>query len=101
MGGDGPPGLLIVNPDLNARPVRLESADPLPGGQAAEEGFVLASAASVPPLGILTGRPAPAAGVKVVPAVAAVRPVMPCVLKRLLKLRRSFDSSKCGSLRML
>jgi alpha-mannosidase len=64
-GGEGLPGLLIVNPDLNARPVRLESADPLPGGQAAEAGFVLVSAATVSPLGILTGRPAPAAGVKV------------------------------------
>ncbi len=65
VGGDGPAGLLIVNPDLNGRPVRLESADPLPGGQAAAEGFVLASSESVAPLGILTGRPAPAAGVKV------------------------------------
>ena len=65
VGGDGPAGLLIVNPDLNARPVRLESAGPLPGGQAAEEGFVLASLESVSPLGILTGRPAPAAGIEV------------------------------------
>ncbi|HEV7159321.1 MAG TPA: glycoside hydrolase family 38 C-terminal domain-containing protein, partial [Caulobacteraceae bacterium] len=57
----------IVNPDLNARPVRLTSAEPLPGGQAAEEGFVLASDARVPPLGALTGRPIPAAGVEVGP----------------------------------
>jgi alpha-mannosidase len=50
---------------LNARPVRLESADPLPGGQAAESGYVLASRANVPALGTLTGRPRPASGVKV------------------------------------
>ncbi|HEV7158062.1 MAG TPA: hypothetical protein VGN38_06880, partial [Caulobacteraceae bacterium] len=56
LGGRGETGLLIVNPDLNARPVRLTSAEPLPGGQAAEEGFVLASDARVPPLGALTGR---------------------------------------------
>jgi alpha-mannosidase len=62
LDGAGEPGLLIVNPDLNARPVRLAGAEPLPGGQAAEEGFVLASAATVPPLGALTGRPAPAGG---------------------------------------
>src|SRR5580700_910202 len=31
-GGDSEAGLLIVNPDLNGRPVRLESATPLPGG---------------------------------------------------------------------
>ena len=65
VAGEGAPGLLVVNPDLNARPVRLESAEPLLGGQAAEEGFVLASAARVPPLGVLTGRPAPAGGVRV------------------------------------
>ncbi len=65
LGGDGDEGLLIVNPDLNARPVRLQSATPIPGGQAAEEGYVLASAARVPGLGALTGRPAPKASVKV------------------------------------
>jgi alpha-mannosidase len=61
----GEPGLLIVNPDLNERPVRLESAAPIPGGQAAEAGYVLASSARVPPLGALTGRPAPEASVTV------------------------------------
>ena len=65
LGGGDAPGLLIVNPDLNERPVRLESAETLPGGQAAEDGFVVASAARVPALGSLTGRPAPAAGVTV------------------------------------
>jgi alpha-mannosidase len=61
------PGLVIVNPDLNERPVRLESAAALPGGQAAEDGFVLASDARVRALGALTGRPAPASGVSVAP----------------------------------
>jgi len=56
LAGPGEDGLLIVNPDLNARPVRLESAEPIPGGQAAEEGYVLASPAVVPGLGALTGR---------------------------------------------
>ena len=65
LGGSGEAGLLIVNPDLNERPVRLESPQPIPGGQAAEAGFVFASGAHVPPLSILTGRPAPAASVKV------------------------------------
>ncbi|HEY1447675.1 MAG TPA: glycoside hydrolase family 38 C-terminal domain-containing protein, partial [Caulobacteraceae bacterium] len=65
VGGTGGAGLLIVNPDLNPRPVRLEGADPLPGGQPAEAGYVLASATSVPALGALTGRPAPALGVEV------------------------------------
>ncbi|HLK25324.1 MAG TPA: glycoside hydrolase family 38 C-terminal domain-containing protein [Caulobacteraceae bacterium] len=65
----GPPGLLIVNPDLNERPVRLQSIQALPGGQPAEEGFVLASEARVPALGALSGRPAPASGVSVEPRV--------------------------------
>ncbi len=56
LAGPGEDGLLIVNPDLNARPVRLQSAEPIPGGQAAEEGYVLASPAVVPGLGALTGR---------------------------------------------
>jgi alpha-mannosidase len=67
LSGGGEAGLLIVNPDLNARPVRLESATPLPGGQVAEDGFVLASDASVPGLGVLTGRPAAKFGVSVEP----------------------------------
>jgi alpha-mannosidase len=63
LDGAGEAGLLIVNPDLNARPVRLASPVPLPGGQASEDGFLLASEAQVPALGVLTGRPAPALGV--------------------------------------
>jgi alpha-mannosidase len=55
LAGPGEDGLLVVNPDLNERPVRLQSATPIPGGQAAEEGFVLASDARVPGLGALTG----------------------------------------------
>jgi alpha-mannosidase len=58
-------GLLIVNPDLNPRPIRLTSEAPLPGGQAAEDGHVLASADAVPALGAITGRIAPASGVEV------------------------------------
>ena len=59
------PGLVIVNPDLNERQVRIESAAALPGGQAAEDGYVLASDTRVPTLGVLTGRPTPAIGVSV------------------------------------
>jgi len=65
LGGEGDAGLLIVNPDLNERPVRLASPDPLLGGHVAEEGYVLTSAARVPALGALTGRPAPTGGVKI------------------------------------
>jgi len=61
------PGLFIINPDLSERPVRLESAAPLPGGQKAEDGYVLASDARVPALGALTGRPAAAGGVCAAP----------------------------------
>ena len=35
-------GVLVVNPDLSPRPLRLASAEPLPGGQAVEGGSVLA-----------------------------------------------------------
>jgi alpha-mannosidase len=62
LGGEGEDGLLIVNPDLSERPVRLESGDPLPGGQPAEAGFVLASDDRVPPLGLVAGCPTPAGG---------------------------------------
>ncbi len=62
LGGEVDDGLLIINPDLAERPVRLESAEPLPGGQAAEVGFILASDDRVPPLGVQTGRPTQASG---------------------------------------
>ena len=47
------------------RPVRHRERRRLPGGQAAEDGFVLASDTRVPALGVLTGRPTPAIGVSV------------------------------------
>jgi alpha-mannosidase len=65
LGKGGDPGLLIVNPDCSDRPVRLDSSNPLPGAQAAEAGFVLASEDCVPALGVLTGRPNPASGATV------------------------------------
>ncbi len=61
LGGEGEEALLIVNPDAGRRPVRLVSDRPIPGGQPAEEGFVLASRDSAPPL-LRLGRAAGAAG---------------------------------------
>jgi alpha-mannosidase len=60
----GGPGerLLIVNPDLNPRPIRLHSPASLPGGQAVEDGQVLASDAEAPPLTAMAANPAPASG---------------------------------------
>jgi alpha-mannosidase len=60
LGGDGGEALLIVNPDAAARPIRLVSDEPIPGGQPAEEGYVLASAEEAPPLAAIIGRPPPA-----------------------------------------
>jgi alpha-mannosidase len=54
--------LLIVNPDLNPRPIRLHSPASLPGGQAVEDGQVLASDAEAPPLTAMAANPAPASG---------------------------------------
>ena len=59
LGGEGGDALLIVNPDAGRRPVRLVSDQPLPGGQPAEEGFVLASRDSVPAFSAQVARPAP------------------------------------------
>lgn len=42
------PGLLVFNPDLSPRPVRLETATALPGSQAADDGYVLTSRDTVP-----------------------------------------------------
>jgi alpha-mannosidase len=68
LGGDGEAALLVVNPDASPRPLRLASPDPIPGGQAAEEGWVLAADAVVPPLSAMIVRPAaPAASVVVGP----------------------------------
>jgi alpha-mannosidase len=44
-------GLLVVNPDLSDRPLRLELPDALPGGQPVEGGSVLSGAFGVPGLG--------------------------------------------------
>lgn len=43
-------GVLIVNPDLSSRPLRLVSPDPLPGGQSVERGSVLAADRDIPGL---------------------------------------------------
>ncbi len=65
LGGDGEDALLIINPDAGRRPVRLTSDQPIPGGQAAEEGFVLASRESAPPFSASIARPAGLGGVSV------------------------------------
>lgn len=67
LGGEGEAGLLAVNPDAAARPLRLVSDQPIPGGQAAEDGFVLAAADTVPPLSAVILRPTPDASVQVEP----------------------------------
>jgi alpha-mannosidase len=46
-------GILVVNPDLSARPLRLASEAALPGGQAVEGGSVVAGGASVPGLSVM------------------------------------------------
>lgn len=48
------PGVLVVNPDLSPRPLRIESLEGLPGGQSVEGGSVLAGAQSVPGLSVVT-----------------------------------------------
>jgi alpha-mannosidase len=45
------PALMLVNPDLSARTLRVEAPHPLPGGQAVEGGSVVASEEMVPALG--------------------------------------------------
>lgn len=54
-------GVLVVNPDLAPRPLRLSSESPLPGGQAVEGGCVLAGMRLVPGLSaaVVTGAHAP------------------------------------------
>ena len=42
------PAVLVVNPDLSPRPLRLVSPDPLPGGQPVEGGSVLTGADTGP-----------------------------------------------------
>ncbi|HEX3408251.1 MAG TPA: alpha-mannosidase, partial [Caulobacteraceae bacterium] len=65
LGGGGADALLIVNPDAARRPVRLASDQPIPGGQPAEDGFVLASRESVPAFSAVVARPPPFAAVAV------------------------------------
>ncbi|WP_159592586.1 alpha-mannosidase [Chelativorans xinjiangense] len=43
-------GIIAVNPDLSPRPLRMSSAQPLPGGQAVEGGSVFAGERRVPGL---------------------------------------------------
>ena len=46
-------GMLIVNPDLSPRVLRLQSVDPLPGGQAVEGGSVLTAPALIGGLSVV------------------------------------------------
>ena len=47
-------GLLIVNPDLSPRVLRLHAADALPGGQSVEGGWVLTAPAMIGGLSVLS-----------------------------------------------
>jgi alpha-mannosidase len=49
-GTRGKPAILVVNPDLSPRPLRLDSPQALPGGQRVEGGSILAGGASMPGL---------------------------------------------------
>ena len=62
---EGATRILMVNPDLSPRPIRLASPTPIPGGQPAEDGYILASDQTVGPLSVVTAAPAPATGVTV------------------------------------
>lgn len=55
-------GLVIVNPDLAPRPLRLISPLPLPGGQAVEEGHVLSAPEMVSGLSVTARSTLPAPG---------------------------------------
>ena len=62
------PGVLIVNPDLSARPLRLSSTKALPGGQPVEGGSVIAADATMPGLCVsvvTSGNLAPVSGLAV------------------------------------
>jgi alpha-mannosidase len=50
----GKPAVLVVNPDLSPRPLRLEASHDLPGGQAVAGGSVLAGDRSIPGLAAAT-----------------------------------------------
>jgi alpha-mannosidase len=63
LGEAGAPALLVVNPDASPRPLRLVSDQPIFGGQAAEDGYLLAAAETVAPLSAAIVRPSPAPAV--------------------------------------
>jgi alpha-mannosidase len=63
---DGGAGILVINPDLSARPLRLASEAALPGGQAVEGGSVLAGGATVPGLSaMVVAAASPPSGLRV------------------------------------
>lgn len=49
--GDSP-AVIVFNPDLSARPVRIETSAELPGSQRTPDGYVLTAPESVPPIGL-------------------------------------------------
>jgi alpha-mannosidase len=53
-GTAGATGLLVVNPDLRERPLRLEANVEVPGAQRIADGWVVGSDATVPPLAAVT-----------------------------------------------
>jgi alpha-mannosidase len=65
LSGAGEPALLVVNPDASPRPLRLTSDQPILGGQAAEDGYVLAAAETIAPLSAAIVRPTSAPAVLV------------------------------------
>ena len=69
-------------------PLRIAAATPLRVRPIWNEAVMLRPGSSV--------SVSPDAGVKVVPVFAAVMPVIPWASNRLFRLRRSFDSPKCG-----
>jgi alpha-mannosidase len=59
-------GVLVANPDLSTRPLRLAIEAALPGGQVVEGGSVLAGVATVPGLSaMIVGGASPPAGLRV------------------------------------
>jgi alpha-mannosidase len=63
-------GLLVINPDCSPRPLRIQSPEPLPGGQPVESGSVLCATRTVPGLSAAVVLAAsPPAGLSVSPQV--------------------------------
>jgi len=68
VGEGDKPGMLIVNPDLSPRPLRLSSTEALPGGQSVDGGTVFAGERQLPGLSTLVViDDAPPAGLTVAP----------------------------------